>query len=61
MRWKLIGIEFHKRRREGYTRLDGTGNSLLSHHGWWTLEWARGEFVDYYRALRRQRHRLIRS
>jgi len=52
-RWRLIGIDFHRRWRTGYTRLDMTGDSLLSHHGFYSLEWARGVFLSYYRDARR--------
>jgi len=51
--WKCIGIDFHGRWREGTTRLDLSGNSLLSHWGWFTLEWAREPYVDYFREVRR--------
>ena len=52
MRWKLIGIEFH-RWRTGTTWLDRfRGNSVVEHHGFYSLEWARGENVEFCRALR---------
>lgn len=52
-RWKLIGIDFHLRWRGGLTRLDINGDSLLAHHGFYSLEWARGEFTEYFRGVRR--------
>lgn len=52
-KWKLIGIDFHRRWRSGYTRLDLNGDSLLSHHGWYSLEWARGEHIEAFKAFRR--------
>lgn len=52
MKWKLLGIDFHWRWREGRTILDLCHNSMLVHHGFYSLEWARGEHVDYYRRVR---------
>lgn len=51
-RWRLIGIDFHRRWRGGNTRLDMSGYSMLSHHGFFTLEWAREPHVEYYRRVR---------
>lgn len=53
MRWKLIGIDFHRRWRSGRTILDLAYNSLLTHHGFYSLEWARGPHIEYYRGVRR--------
>lgn len=40
--WKLVGIEFHRRYREGGTWLDHAGgNHYLSHYMWVTLEFRR--------------------
>lgn len=59
-RWKLLGIDFHKRWRSGMTWLDNAGGDhLLSHHGFYSLEWARGQHLEYFRASRR--HRLART
>lgn len=53
VRWKLIGIDFHDRWRGGQTRLDLNGDSLLVHHGFYSLEWARGPHVGYFKMQRR--------
>ncbi len=58
MRWHLIGIDFHGRWRSGWTRLDLRGNSVLSHHGWYSLEWARGPDIEWFKNIRRQRHAI---
>jgi hypothetical protein len=43
MRWKLLGIDFHWRWRTGQTWLvNPDGNHMISHHGFYSLEWARG-------------------
>ncbi len=52
MRWTFLGIEFHRRYREGRTYLDLSHCHMLDHWGWFSLEWARGPHVDYYRAVR---------
>lgn len=52
MRWKLLGIDFHWRWREGRTILDLHYDSMLVHHGFYSLEWARGPHIDYYRRVR---------
>jgi hypothetical protein len=50
-RWHFLGIEWHRRWREGKTWLDNAGGDhLLVHHGFYSLEWARGPDVDFYRA-----------
>lgn len=52
-RWNLIKIDFHRRWRGGITCLDLKGDNILSHHGWYSLQWARGPHIEYYRAARR--------
>lgn len=52
MRWRLLGINFHWRWRRGRTILDLSYNSVLAHHGLYSLEWARGPHVDHYRRIR---------
>lgn len=42
--WRLIGIEFHRKYREGSTRLDLRNGHRLEHWGWFTLEWQRCYF-----------------
>lgn len=55
-RWKLLGIDFHKRWRAGRTWLDyAGGDHLWSHHGFYSLEWAKGPHLEYYRSDRRAR------
>jgi hypothetical protein len=39
MRWRIIGIEFHRRWREGGTWLDMDRRHYLSHCGFWTIEY----------------------
>jgi hypothetical protein len=41
MKWRIIGIEFHRRWREGGTWLDLGRRHYLSHCGFWTLEYKR--------------------
>jgi hypothetical protein len=53
--WKLLGIDFHWRWREGKTILDLRNESVLVHHGFYSLEWARGPHLNYFRAERRVR------
>jgi len=60
MRWHLIGIDFHRRWRSGRTRLDLHGNSVLVHHGWYSLEWARGPYVNWFRSERENDHMMRR-
>jgi hypothetical protein len=55
LRWKFIGIDFHRRWRSGKTILDLSYNCLLSHHGFYSLEWARGPHIDHYRSVRAER------
>lgn len=53
IKWKLLGIDFHARWREGKTWLDyAGGDHLWMHHGFWSLEWARGPHLEHYRADR---------
>lgn len=41
-RWTVVGFEFHRRYREGWTWLDNAGgNHILSHWGFWTIEYRR--------------------
>jgi hypothetical protein len=58
MRWQLIGIDFHSRWRSGSTQLDLRGNSFFYHHGWYSLEWARGSDIEWFKSIRRQRHAI---
>lgn len=54
--WRYLGIEFHWRWRDGKTWLDNAGGDhLLVHHGLYSLEWARGEHIGYFRMDRRRR------
>lgn len=56
MRWKLLGIDFHWRWRSGMTWLDNAGGDhLWSHYGFYSLEWARGDNINYFRADRAAR------
>lgn len=55
MKWKLIGIDFHRRWRSGRTIIDLSYNNVLVHHGFYSLEWARGPHIDWYRADRASR------
>lgn len=48
--WKLIGIDFHRRWREGKTRCDLRGDNIIAHHGFFSLEWERLRYV--YRPMR---------
>lgn len=51
--WMLIGFLFHKW-RTGKTWNDTAGGDHLTvHHGWYSLEWARGKNIDFYRSLLR--------
>jgi hypothetical protein len=51
MGWKLLGVDFH-RWRSGRTILDLSHNSMLVHHGFYSLEWARQPHVEFYRTVR---------
>lgn len=39
--WRIVGIEFHWRYREGGTWLDLRHNSYLSHWGFYSIEYER--------------------
>lgn len=53
MGWKLIGIDLHRRWRGGATWCDcHGGDNLIVHHGFYSLEWARGPNIDAYRSMR---------
>lgn len=53
MRWHLIGIDFHRRWRSGETHCDCmNGDNRIVHHGWYSLEWARGPHLEWFRAVR---------
>ncbi|MDB5606691.1 MAG: hypothetical protein JWP25_3591 [Bradyrhizobium sp.] len=55
-KWRLLGIDFHGRWRAGRTWLDSAGGDhLWSHHGFYSIEWARGPHLEYYRGQRRAR------
>lgn len=53
MEWALLGFEINRRWHKGKTWLDTAGGDhLLVHHGWFSLEWARGPHVAHFKAIR---------
>lgn len=48
-KWKLVGVDFHRRWRSHATWLDRfNGCHVLVHHGFYSLEWMRhGAFIWY--------------
>lgn len=50
--WTFLRWHWHRKWREGKTWLDTAGGDhLLMHHGFYSIEWARGKHVEYFRAL----------